>query len=183
MEKNYSEEATRLLETLQSLQDDFAEIMGAIIVTTDRNGDLVTKMSGLPKPCQIIRETEKGLEACNKDYYNAVSLSGKHRDLALIKCHAGFVALYIPIFLKGELVGSITGCGGRFSGESDEEMGRVYRNLAGELGIIDAEGFVEVVKTDSKVASEEEIKRRISIISTAIETLIEETPLKEVFTT
>lgn len=181
MGKEYSEEATRLLRTLQNLQDDFAKIMGAIIVTTDRNGDLVTKMSGLPEPCKMIRETEKGLANCEKDYHAALALSGKHKDVALIKCHAGFVALYIPIFLKGELVGSITGCGGRFSGMSYQDIEEKYTNLARELGIPNPEEFVRVVKTGSKVASEEEIRRRISLISTAIETLVEETPLKEVF--
>lgn len=181
MGKEYSEEATRLLKTLQSLQDDFAEIMGAIIVTTDRNGDLVTNMSGLPAPCKMIRETEQGLARCEKDYHAALALSGKHADVALIKCHAGFVALYIPIFLKGELVGSITGCGGRFSGMSYQELEEKYANLARELGIANPDEFVRVVKTGSKIASENEIKRRISLISTAIQTLIEETPLKEVF--
>lgn len=180
-EKQYSEEANRLLKTLKSLQDDFAEIMGAIIVTTDRNGDLVTKMSGLPKACQMIRSTKKGLAACTKDYQNALSLSGKHKDVALIKCHAGFIALYVPIFLKGELIGSITGCGGLFSGLSDEGIKEEYTKLAQELGISNPEKLIRVVKTETKVASEDEIKRRISLISTTIQTLVEETPLKEVF--
>ncbi len=182
MEKQYSKEATRLLKTLQNLQDDFAEIMGAIIVTVDKNGDLVTEMSGLPEACKMIRETEGGLAGCEKDYHAAVSMAGKYGEVALIKCHAGFVALYIPISVDGKLVGAITGCGGLYRGLGEDELRENYSKIAERYGIADSDEFIRRVLHETKVASEEEIKRRISLISTSIETLVEETPLKEVFT-
>jgi len=36
-------------------------------------------------------------------------------------CYAGFASLWIPIKAKGESIGSITGCGGRFDREETEE--------------------------------------------------------------
>jgi len=59
--KNISEEAQWFLRNLQKLQDDFAESVGAQIVTTDKNGDLVTKMSGQMKVCSdYIKRQKRG---------------------------------------------------------------------------------------------------------------------------
>ena len=58
-EKKFSERAKWFLQNLQKLQDDFAESIGGQIVTTDKEGNLVTKMSGAQRACKLIMETEK----------------------------------------------------------------------------------------------------------------------------
>ena len=57
-EKKLSEEAQWFLRSLQKLQDDFAESVGGQIVTTDKEGNLVTKMSGAQRVCKLIMATE-----------------------------------------------------------------------------------------------------------------------------
>lgn len=174
-------EETQLMHVLQSIQDEFSRVMGAIIVTTDRNGKLVTKMSGLPKACAMIRSTEKGLESCEKCYHSALALAGKEKNTVIMECPFGFVALYVPIIVDGEAVGSVTGCGGLFSGKSEQQLKDIYAKYANELGVKEPDKFVEAVLKETEATSKEEIERRIKLISTAITSLASSTALKNVF--
>ena len=135
-EKQLSEEAKWFLRNLQKLQDDFAENIGAQIVTTDGEGNLITKMSGQQRVCQIIQKTEKGKEGCQKAYHTALSLVKTMKEPAFMDCHAGLASLWIPIKIKDKIVGSITGCGGRYDrGESEEELKKKFTAKADELEI------------------------------------------------
>jgi ligand-binding sensor protein len=174
-------ELKELLDALQNIQDEFSDMMGSIIVTTDRKGELITKMSGLPKACQIIRGTKKGLESCDRCYHSALALAGKEKNTVIMECPFGFVALYVPIIIDGKAVGSVTGCGGMFAGKGEDETRERYLKYADDLGIQDKDGFVEVVLKESKVASRDEIERRTKVISASITSLAQETALKKVF--
>ena len=181
-EKKLSEEAQWFLRNLQKLQDDFAENIGAQIVTTDKKGTLVTKMSGAQRVCQIIQGTENGKKQCTLCYENALSLVKSQKESALMPCYAGFASLWVPIKVKGEIVGSITGCGGRFEkGESREELREQYSKLADDLGVTDKEDFLKAAIDEIEPVTEEEIKKRAERLAKLVGILAEETALEEVF--
>ena len=66
LEKQLSKEAKWFLRNLQIIQDDFAGSIGGQIVTTDREGNLITEMSGAQEACKMIAETEKGKQRCQE---------------------------------------------------------------------------------------------------------------------
>jgi len=180
--KKFSEEAEWFLRNLQKLQDDFAESIGGQIVTTDKEGNLVTKMSGAQRVCQIIMATEEGKKKCGQAYKCALSLVRAQKVPVFMDCYAGFTSLWVPIVVKGEIVGSITGCGGRYNrGESKEELIEKYSKLADELGVKDKEDFLKAAIDEIKPVTEEEMKKRAQRLSKLVAILAEETALGEVF--
>ncbi len=182
VEKNISEEAKWFLRNLQKLQDDFAESVGAQIVTTDREGNLVTKMSGAQRVCQLIMGTPKGKEKCEECYKMALGLVKTQKEPAFMDCHAGYASLWVPIKVRGEIVGSITGCGGRYDrGESETEIKAKFAKLASELGISDSGDFVAASVEEVNSVTEEEMKKRAERLAKLVGILAEETALREVF--
>jgi len=185
-EKQLSEEALWFIKNLQMLQDDFADTIGAQIVTTDRNGNLITKMSGQQKICQIIQKTEKGKNGCTNAYHTALGLVKKMKEPIFMDCHAGLASLWVPIKTKsGEIVGSITGCGGRYDrGESEEEIKEKFSKLADKLGITEEicprDDFLKALE-EVKVITEAEMKKRAERLAKLVGILAEETALKEAF--
>ncbi|MDI6883478.1 MAG: PocR ligand-binding domain-containing protein, partial [Patescibacteria group bacterium] len=181
--QNLSEEAQWFLRNLQKLQDDFAESVGAQIVTTDKRGELVTKMSGTQRVCKLIMATEGGKKKCEECYKMALSLVRTQKEPAFMDCYAGYASLWVPIKVKGEIVGSITGCGGRYDrGESQEELREKYSKLADELGIEDKEDFLKAAVDEVRnPITEVEMKKRAERLSKLVGILVEETALSEVF--
>lgn len=183
VEKNLSGEAQWFLRNLQVLQDDFAESVGGQIVITDKEGNLVTKMSGAQRACKLIMATEKGKEKCSEAYKTALSLVKTMKEPAFMDCYAGYASLWVPIKVKEEIVGSITGCGGRYDrGENQEELKEKYSKLADELGIKDKEDFLKAAVDEIRnPITEAEMKKRAERLSKLVGILAEETALKEIF--
>ncbi len=180
--KTLSEEAQWFLTNLQRLQDDFAESVGGQIVTTDKEGNLVTKMSGAQRVCQLIMTTEQGKKNCEECYKMALGLVKTQKESAFIDCYAGYASLWVPIKIKGEIVGSITGCGGRYEkGKSKEELIKEFSKLADDLGISDKEDFLKAAIDEIQPVTEEEMKKRAERLAKLIGVLSEETALGEVF--
>jgi len=180
--KNISEEAQWFLRNLQKLQDDFAESVGAQIVTTDKEGNLVTKMSGAQRVCQLIMTTEEGKKKCGDAYKMALGLVKTQKESAFMDCYAGYASLWVPIKINGEIVGSITGCGGRYDkGENKEEIREKFSKLADELGIEDKEDFLKAAVDEISPVTEGEMKKRAERLSKLVGILAEETALGEVF--
>ncbi|MGB2762306.1 MAG: PocR ligand-binding domain-containing protein [Minisyncoccales bacterium] len=179
---NISEEAQWFLKNLQKLQDDFAESVGAQIVTTDRDGSLVTEMSGAQRVCKIIMGTAEGKKKCEEAYKMALSLIKTQKEPAFMDCHAGYASLWVPIKVGGEIVGSITGCGGRYEkGEQESELREKFAKIAGELGVADREDFLKAAVDEIEPVTEEEMKKRAVWLAKLMGILAEETALKEVF--
>jgi len=182
--KTLSGEAEWFLKSLQTLQDDFAESVGAQIVTTDKEGNLITKMSGQMKVCSdFIQKTDKGKKACTDTYHTAVGLVKTMKEPAFMDCFAGYASLWVPIKTKeGEIVGSITGCGGRFDrGEGKEEIEKKFTKLANDLEVEVNEKYLKEAIDNVKVVTEEEMKKRAKRLAKLVGVLAEETALSEAF--
>ena len=97
-------------------------------------------------------------------------------------CYAGYASLWVPIKVRGEIVGSITGCGGRYDrGESKEGLREKFAKLADELGVEDKEDFLKAAIDEISPVREEEMKKRAERLSKLVGILAEETALSEVF--
>jgi len=188
MEKEkLSEEAGWFLHNLQRLQDDFADAVGAQIVTTDKKGDLITEMSGQQRACQIIQKTEKGKKSCTECYHMALSLVKEKKEPIFLDCPSGFASLWVPIKTKdGRVVGAITGCGGRYDrGENREELEKKFNALADGIGIDESvharDDFLKAAIDEVKKITEQEMEKRATRLAKLVGILAEETALKEAF--
>jgi len=188
MDKNkLGEESQWFLKNLQRLQDNFADAVGAQIVTTDSEGGLITEMSGQQRACQIIQKTEKGKEECTNCYKTAVSLVKDKKEPIFMDCHAGFASLWVPIKTReGRIVGSITGCGGRYDrGEDREEVKEKFNKLADDIGLTDKvhdrDDFLKDAVDEVNLITEEEMEKRATRLAKLVGILAEETALKEAF--
>ena len=182
LNKKFSEGATWFLRNLQKLQDDFAESVGAQIVTTDREGSLVTEMSGTQRVCRLIMSTPKGKEKCGECYKVALSLVKTQKEPVFIDCYAGYASLWVPIKVNDKIVGSITGCGGRYEkGKSKEKLKEELSKLASDLGVSDKEDFLKAGIDEIQPVTEEEMRKRALRLAKLVGILAEETALKEVF--
>ncbi len=180
--KELSEEAKWCLRGIQLLQDDFASAVGAQIVMTDKEGNLITKMSGQQRVCQLIMGTEEGKKECEICYNSALNLVRTQKEPLFVECWAGFASLWVPITVEGEVVGSITGCGGRFSeGKKEEDLREYYLKLAEKLKIENKEDFLKAAIEEITPVTKEEMKKRAEMLAKLVSILIKETALKEVF--
>lgn len=130
----------------------------------------------------FIQKTEKGKKACTDIYQTALGLIKTMKKPAFMDCFAGYASLWVPIRVKGKIIGSITGCGGRFDrGESKEELKERFTKLANDLGIKEDDEYLEEAIGKVKVVTEEEMKKRAERLAKLVGILAEETALKEVF--
>ena len=178
----YSKEAQWFLRNLQKIQDDFADSVGGQIVTTNKKGELVTKMSGQRRVCGLIMATKDGKKRCEEAYKTALSLVKKQKKPIFMDCHAGYASLWVPIKINGKIVGSITGCGGRYErGESRADLEKKFTENAEDIGIKDKKDFLKAAIDEISPVTEEQMRRRANRLSKLVGILAEETALGEVF--
>ena len=95
------------IEKLRGLLKDFYEICHIRITVSDANRmELVSYPSELVAPyCRIIRETEKGIEACRLTDAWAYELVSRTRTTHVYQCHAGLTEAITPLYVGNVLVG------------------------------------------------------------------------------
>jgi ligand-binding sensor protein len=139
-------------------------------------------MSGAQRVCKLIMGTKKGKEKCGEAYKTPLSLVSTKKEPAFLDCYAGDAAVWVAIKDKGEIVGSITGCGGRYDrGEGNEELREKFSKLADDLEIEDKEDFLKAAVDEISPVTEEEMKKRAERLAKLVGILAEETALREVF--
>ena len=98
------------VETLQSIQDAFSNLVKISAVTTDANGVPITEGSNWTEFCtKYTRESKIGNERCMKcDRIGAEA--ALHRGKSQVyECHAGLFDFAAPIMANGKMVGCILG--------------------------------------------------------------------------
>ena len=135
---------------LQRIQDAFSDITGMAALTTDAEGNPVTKGSNFTDFCTIYNRNSKlgkvRCEACDKNGAKMTLESGKP---CTYYCHAGLIDFAAPIMANDVMVGSFIG-GQILPHEPDLEK---FGKIAEELDI-DPEEYIAAVKrvriTDKK---------------------------------
>lgn len=118
--------------TLQSIQDGFAKLTGMAALTTDADGNAVTKGSNFTDFCMdLTRKSREGCHRCGQCDKKGGEDALLSRKSVAYSCHAGLVDFAAPIMLGGEMIGSFIG-GQVLTEEPDEEK---FRAIARELSI------------------------------------------------
>ncbi len=126
--------------TLQALQDAFAEATGMAALATDATGS-VTQLSCPTEFCMnLTRKSPIGCERCNKCDLQGGSESSRTGRPSVYFCHGGLVDFAAPIIVNGRHIGSLIG-GQVLTEEPDDNK---FRKIAVEIGV-DPEQYVRAV--------------------------------------
>lgn len=126
--------------TLQALQDAFANATGMAALATDATG-AVTRLSNPTDFCMnLTRKSSIGCERCNKCDLQGGTESSRTGRPSVYFCHGGLVDFAAPIMLNGRHIGSLIG-GQVLTGEPDDNK---FRKIAIEIGV-DPDQYVKAV--------------------------------------
>ena len=184
VEKSLSESAQWFLRDFQKLLDDFAVEEDVWIVAIDKKENLVTESPGVQRVFKLIMATEEGKIRYRDNYKMAFTLIKTQGKTIFSDDFAGFASAWLPISVRGSLIGLMIISGGRYDrGEIREKLREKYSKLADELGIVDKEDFIKAAIEEVKIVDEEEMEKKAGKLKKLIEVLLEttQTPLKEVF--
>lgn len=120
------------VSVLQEIQDGFADVTGMAALTTDADGNPVTKGSNFTDFCmKYTRQSRLGCERCEKCDRDGGEQTQRTGKAAAYPCHAGLMDFAAPIMVNGEFIGSFIG--GQVLTEAPDEA--KFRRIAKELGI------------------------------------------------
>ena len=130
------------VETLQRVQDAFADMTGMAALTTDAEGVAVTNGSNFTDFCmKYTRATKIGAFRCGLCDKRGAEITLAAGHACTYDCHAGLMDFAAPIMVDGRMVGSFIG------GQVLTEPPKLdrYRENAIRMGI-DPDAYVEAVK-------------------------------------
>ncbi len=121
------------IHCMQPIQGVFAEIAEVGAVTTDKEGQPLTKISNSCDFCKLILGTDAGRAECIRSWKNLASQREDKPDF--VKCHAGLEYARAKIEVDDELI-AILVAGQFYLNEPDsEEETRRIESLAKKFGI------------------------------------------------
>ncbi len=160
------------VSVLQEIQDGFSDVTGMAALTTDADGNPVTKGSNFTDFCmKYTRQSRAGCAKCEQCDREGGEQTHRTGRAVAYSCHAGLMDFAAPIIVNGEFIGSFIG--GQVLTEAPNE--EKFRRIAIELGInegeyIDALRKVKIVPRKQVEASAkflQTIAKNISAIAYA----------------
>jgi excisionase family DNA binding protein len=111
------------LHCLQPMQDVFAEIAEVGAVTTDKEGQPLTRLSNSCDFCKLILGSEEGRQACVESWHKLAQHDGTSPEF--IPCHAGLQYASARIEVQGERLALLIS--GQFYAKSPDSQEQVQR--------------------------------------------------------
>lgn len=182
--KDLSEAAQWFLEDFQGLLENFAIEEGVQITLLGKEGKVIVEIEGSQKICQLIRSDTAGRTKCEDGYRMGFALAKNKQEPIVVNCFAGFTSVWLPLIVKGAVIGVIVACGKRTDLEDNrEKLIKSFTQMSDELGIMDREGFLRVALDEVETINQKEAELRADKLDKLISILEEtaRTPLKEIF--
>ncbi len=154
------------VQTLQEIQDGFANITGMAAITTDADGIAITRGSNFTDFCnKLTRGSHIGCERCEKCDKQGAEQALASGKASTYFCHAGLCDFAAPIMVNGKLLGSFVG-GQVLPNPINESK---IRNYASEIGV-NPEEYVRAAKK-VKVISKKQIDAAAEFLGTIADIL------------
>ena len=145
-------------DTLQALQDAFAEATGMAALATDDTGS-VTQLSNPTDFCMnLTRKSRVGCDRCNKCDLEGGAEANRTGRPSVYYCHGGLVDFAAPIIVNGQHIGSLIG--GQVLTEKPDEA--KFRQIARDIGV-DPDEYVAAVKK-VKIVPKKQIDAAASLL-------------------
>ena len=154
------------LEKWMGLEKEINRRSGLNASVFDINANRVTDFKKWSNDlCPVIKANEKGQTfICATAQQNIAAMAQKTRKSVVEECDAGMVKIVVPVFVNGEFLGSVSGCGllladnGKFTTGIDEEeierlsqtIGYIAMEDAEALGLFIAEEINRIVESFEK---------------------------------
>lgn len=149
------------VQVLQEIQDGFAEVTGMAALTTDADGNPVTKGSNFTDFCmKYTRRSKLGCERCEKCDRDGGERTQRTGKAAAYSCHGGLMDFAAPIMVDGEFIGSFIG--GQVLTEKPDEA--KFRKIAKELGI-DPDEYIAALRK-VKIVPKEKVEAAARFLHT-----------------
>lgn len=130
------------VKTLQEIQDGFSEVTGMAALTTDADGNPVTRGSNFTDFCmKYTRKSPVGCQRCEECDRKGGQQTRASGQAAAYVCHGGLMDFAAPIMVNNEFIGSFIG--GQVLIDTPDE--NKFRNIARELGI-NPEDYVRALR-------------------------------------
>ena len=130
------------VETLQKIQDAFADMAGIAALTTDLNGVAVTQGSNFTDFCmRYTRPSDVGRTRCEQCDHLGAEIALREGRSVIYPCHAGLLDFAAPIMANGKMVGCFIG-GQVLTEKPDPDK---IRQVAKEIGV-DPDEYWEAVE-------------------------------------
>ncbi len=121
------------IELLQKIQDEFSKYTGVAALTTDAEGNPITKGSASTDFCmKYTRGSALGFQRCVECDRRAALMALEKGEPVVYLCHTGLADFASPIMLGDRLLGCFLGGQVRMSSEIDEAA---LKKMADELGV------------------------------------------------
>ena len=121
------------LQTLQTIQNQFSELLGVASFITDLNGQPLAPCSRCARFCRLVHTRPDGMEACQESWRTIGSIGDD--GAAVRTCHAGIQYASAPVIVAGQRLGMVTA--GQFLTESPDPAAFAARaaETAARLGV------------------------------------------------
>ena len=94
------------IDTLQSIQDQFAQLLGVAAFITDLDGQPFAPCSRCSRFCQLVHTTQSGKASCQQSWRAVARLDEEGANVHT--CHAGIRYASAPVVVNGQRVGMVT---------------------------------------------------------------------------
>ena len=103
---------------------DFCDHSGLNAFAFDENGDHVLgKGNWANQLCPVIRGQQARTESiCTKSFETLSEIARREKQIVVSTCDAGMLILGVPVFVGGEYIGLVGGCGLRLPGAEEEPL-------------------------------------------------------------
>lgn len=130
------------LSTLQTIQDQFAHLVGVAAFITDLEGQPFAPCSRCSRFCQLVHSRPEGMAACQASWRAIAQLNQK--GAAIHVCHAGIQYASAPVSVGGQRLGMVTA--GQFLTEApDPDEFRTRALATGERIGVSGEGLADAI--------------------------------------
>ena len=118
------------------------------------------------KLCPAIKATDKGQAfICAVAHMNIAALAAQEKDVVVEECDAGLVKIVIPIFVKGEFIGSFACCGYLLD---DGEVDSFMINKTTEI----SEEEIDRLSEGMQSISSDKVEELVTFIKTVIDKMV-----------
>ncbi|MEJ5199117.1 MAG: PocR ligand-binding domain-containing protein [Anaerolineae bacterium] len=94
------------LPTLQTIQNQFSELLGVSSFITDLDGQPLAPCSRCSRFCQIIHTRPEGMQACQASWRSIARSDQQGAEIHT--CHAGIQYASAPVIVAGQRLGMVT---------------------------------------------------------------------------
>ena len=143
------------IATLQTIQNQFAELVGVAAFITDLEGQPLAPCSRCSSFCQIVHSRPEGMAACQESWRSIALLD--EEEAAIHVCHAGIQYATAPVGVGGHKFGMVT-AGQFFIDPPDPDEFRVHAMATGERIGVSGERLADAMDSIELVTQERAVQ-------------------------